>query len=107
MTTPSTGKTWMRIPDGTRVHLSEGNQEGIVVGLTECVVGSGRNPDGRTQYRIDVGESVRLLVAQDALLVLTDRDGVVLMRKENLEYRQIVTDWMRAQLPTNQFRIEM
>ena len=71
VTTPAqAGKTWTRIPNGTKVRLSEGGQNGIIDGLTEFVVGTGRNPDGRTQYRINVGDASRLLIAQDGLLIL-------------------------------------
>ena len=97
------GKTWMRIPDGTKVRLLEGGQEGVVDGLTEFVTGATRNPDGRTQYRINVGDPARLLISQEGLLVLTDTDGVVLMLKENINYRRIVTERLRAELPTDRF----
>src|SRR5262245_8529596 len=99
-------KTWMRIPNGTKVRLSEGGQEGVIDGLTEFVMGSHRNPDGRTQYRINVGEPVRLLMAQDGLVVLTDTDGVVLMMgKENISYRLIVTEQLRRELPADRFAV--
>lgn len=92
--------TWVRIPDGTRVRFREGGQEGVVDGLTELVVGPMRNPDGKTQYRINVGDQDRMLVGETALLVLTDEEGVVLMLKEKLDYRRFVTerlrDWLSA-----------
>lgn len=96
-------KTWMRIPDGTKVRLCEGGQEGVIDGLTELVVGSGRNPDGRTQYRLNVGDHARMLVAQEALFLLTDADGIVLMHKQNIEYRRIVTEQLRAVLSADRF----
>ena len=98
-------KTWIRIPNGTKVRLLEGGQEGVIDGLTEFVLGSGRNPDGRTQYRINVGEPVRLLMAQEGLVVLTDTDGVVLMSKENIGYRLVVTEQLRAELPADRFAV--
>lgn len=102
--TPNTvAKTWMRIPDGTKVRLCEGGQEGVIDGLTELVVGPSRNPDGRTQYRLNVGDQARMLVAQEALLILTDVDGVVLILKEKIDYRRIVTERLRAELPTDRF----
>ena len=101
----SAAKTWMRIPDGTKVRLLEGGQQGVVDGLTEIVTGPGRNPDGRTQYRINVGDPARLLISQEGLVVLTDADGVVLMLKENLNYRRIVTERLRAELPTDRFAL--
>ena len=105
-TSLNAGKPWLRIPNGTKVRLAEGGQEGVIDGLTEIVVGSGRNPDGRTQYRINVGDPTRLLVAQDALLVLTDADGVALILKENVDYRRIVTDRLRADLSADRFVLE-
>ena len=41
-------------------------------------LGSGRNPDSRTQYRINVRDPDRTLAIEDDLLVLTDADGAVL-----------------------------
>jgi len=105
-TSLNAGKTWLRIPNGTKVRLAEGGQEGVIDGLTEFVVGPGRNPDGRTQYRVNVGDPTRLLVAQDALLVLTDADGVALILKENVDYRRIVTDRLRADLSADRFVLE-
>ena len=46
-----TVKRWVRIPDGTKVRFREDGREGIIDGLTELVVGPGRNPDSRTQYQ--------------------------------------------------------
>lgn len=98
-----TGKTWMRIPDGTMVRVMQGGQEGTIDGLTELVVGSGRNPDGRTQYRIKVGVGARVLMPEEGLLVLTDTDGLVLMAKAHIDYRRIVTAGLRAELSTDRF----
>ncbi len=44
-----------------------------------------------------------MLVGQDDLVVLTDADGLVLIAKENIDYRRIVTDQLRAELPTDRF----
>lgn len=98
-----TGKTWIRIPDGTKVRLSEGGQEGVIDGLTELVVGGDRNPDGRTQYRLNVGDPSRMLAAEAALLVITDAEGIVLMLKQNIDYRRIVTAQLRTQLSADRF----
>ena len=95
--------SWMRLPNGTRVRLREGGQEGVIDGLTELVVGAGRNPDGKTQYRINVGERDRMLVTETALLVLTDADGLVLILKENPDFRRYVTDRLRGTLPADSF----
>ena len=44
---PAAASPWIRLPNGTKVrHRSEGT-DGVVDGLTEIVVGPGRNPDGR------------------------------------------------------------
>ena len=93
----------MRIPNGTKVRLLEGGQEGIIDGLTELVVGPDRNPDGRTQYRLNVGDRSRLLVGHGALALLTDKDGLVLIEKQNIEYRRLVTDQLRAELTSDRF----
>ena len=95
--------TWRRIPDGTRVRLRENAQEGVIDGLTELVVGRERNPDGRTQYRINLGDPERMLVAEDALLILVDAEGVVLMLKEKVDYRRLVTEQLRGGLSADRF----
>ena len=86
-----TGKRWIRIPDGTKVRFRGDGREGIIDGLTELVVGPGRNPDSPTQYRINIGDPDRALAIEDDLLVMTDADGVVLMVKQKGEYRRVVT----------------
>ena len=104
MSTPSSApKNWVRIPDGTKVRLEEGGQEGVIEGLTELVVGPGRNPDGRTQYRLNVGDPARMLVSQERLQILTDAEGLVLMVKQNVNYRRIVTEQLRAELSADRF----
>ena len=104
MTNPKTEglhtmKRCVRIPDGTEVRFCEGGYEGTIDGLTELVVGSGRNPDSRTQYRINVGDPDRTLAIEDDLLALTDADGVVLMVKRKGEQRRVVTKQLRQGLP--------
>ena len=96
-------KPWTRFPNGTKVRLLEGGQVGIIDGLTELVVGPGRNPDGRTQYRLNVGDGSRLLAGQCELTVLTDNDGLVLIVRQTIEYRRIVTDQLRAELTRDRF----
>jgi hypothetical protein len=61
--------------------------------LTELVVGPGRNPDGRTQYRINIGDPDRPLAIEDDLLVLTDE---VIMVRQKGEYRRMVTQQLQA-----------
>jgi hypothetical protein len=62
----------------------------------ELVVGSGRNPDSRTQSRSNAGDPDRTLAIEDNLLVRTDEDGVVIMVKQNGEYRRTVTRQLQA-----------
>ncbi|HJT21770.1 MAG TPA: hypothetical protein VJ746_14935 [Nitrospira sp.] len=95
--------TWKRIPDGIRVRLRENAEEGVIDGLTELVIGPARNPDGRTQYRINFGQSERMLVAEDALAILIDDEGLVLMRKEKPEYRRLVTEQLRKGFSEDRF----
>ncbi len=103
-TIPTTvAKSWMRIPDGTKVRIREGGQEGVIEGLTELVVGPGRNPDGRTQYRLNVGDPARMLVTHEGLQILTDAEGIILMIKQNVDYRRIVTERLRAELSADCF----
>jgi hypothetical protein len=96
-------KTWVRIPDGTRVRLREGRHEGVIDGLTEFVVGPARNPDGRTQYRLKLGDQARMLVAEDELLVLTDAEGLILMLKQKVEFRRFMTERLRAAFAADRF----
>ena len=95
--------TWRRIPDGTRVRLRENAQEGVIDGLTELVVGPARNPDGRTQYRINLGDPARMLVAEDALLIVIDKEGLVFMVKQNADYRRLVTEQLRGNFSADRF----
>ncbi len=96
-------KIWIRIPDGLRVRLREGQQEGVIDGLTELVVGPARNPDGRTQYRLNLEGQPRMLVAEEELLVLTDAEGLVFMPKENVELRRLVTTRLRSTFAPDRF----
>jgi hypothetical protein len=91
------------IPNGTTVRLLEGGQEGSIDGMTELVVGPGRNSDGRTQYRLNVGDQSHILAGQGDLAVLTDKEGVVLIEKQNIEYRRLVTEQLRAELASDRF----
>jgi hypothetical protein len=47
-------KIWTQIPNGTKVRLADGGMKGVIDGLTELVMGALRNPDGRSQYRVNV-----------------------------------------------------
>ena len=103
MTLNQMTKPWKRIPDGIRVRLRENAQEGVIDGLTELVIGPARNPDGRTQYRINLGDPERMLVAEDALLIVVDKEGLVFMQKEKAEYRRLVTEQLRGGFSEDRF----
>jgi hypothetical protein len=98
-----TVRTWKRIPDGIRVRLRENAEEGVIDGLTELVMGPARNPDGRTQYRVHFGQTERMLVAEDALAIVIDDEGLVLMRKEKADYRRLVTEQLRKGFAEDRF----
>ena len=97
------GNLWRRIPNGTRVRVRENAQEGLIDGLTELVVGPRRNPDGRTQYRINLGDPDRMLVAEDELLIIVDAEGLVVMCKEKMDYRRLVTEQLRGGFSADRF----
>lgn len=105
MTQPNavTPKPWVRIPDGTMVRHQPDGQDGFIDGLTELIAGSRRNPDGKTQYRINVGDPNRMLAVEDDLLILTDPEGLVKMVKQKGEYRRFVTDQLRGVLTADRF----
>src|SRR5574337_495994 len=94
---------WVRIPDGTRVRHRSEAYEGVIDGLTEIVSGSERNPDGKTQYRVKVGDNTRLLVSEDHLNILLDNKNLVLLARESELYRRSVTDRLRAVFPEDRF----
>ncbi len=95
--------TWVRIPDGTKVRHRHSNLEGFVDGLTEIVSGPNRNPDRRTQYRINVGTDIRTLLAEDELALLLDAEGLVIMAREKAPHRQAVTERLRGAFPEDRF----
>lgn len=96
MNRPTPAERWVRIPDGTRVRHRSEAYEGVIDGLTEIVSGSERNPDGKTQYRVKVGDGVRLLVSEDHLNILLDDKNLVVLARESELYRRSVTDRLRA-----------
>ncbi|MCC2642455.1 MAG: hypothetical protein K0S45_2868 [Nitrospira sp.] len=100
---PRTASQWLRIPDGTMVQHRLDGQKGHIDGLTEIVIGPTRNPDGRTQYRINVGKGDRVLIAEEDLLILTDAEGLVRMAKEKGEYRSLVSRQLRGVFEENRF----
>lgn len=102
--TPSTpNERWIRIPDGTRVRHRSEAYEGVIDGLTEIVSGAERNPDGKTQYRVNVGDSTRLLVSEDHLNILLDNKNLVLLAREPELYRRNVTDRLRSVFSEDRF----
>lgn len=95
--------SWVRIPDGTRVkHRHEGH-EGVIDGLTEIVTGPHRNPDGRTQYRVNIGDPTRQLVTEDDLCILLDHDDLVIMGRQKEPYRRCVTESLRSVFAEDRF----
>ena len=102
---PALEGKWLRIPDGTRVRHREEGHEGTIDGLTEIVQGIDLNPDGRTQYRVNVGGAVgRKLAAESELLILSGEDGLVIMdKKVKLEYRRIVTEQLHVTFAQDRF----
>lgn len=97
-------KEWVRIPDKTTVRHRLEDHQGAVDGLTEIVAGPKRNPDGRTQYRINVGEPQRLLVAEEDLVILLDDEDLIMMNKEKVEYRRGITERLRGIFQEDRFR---
>lgn len=99
----TSAQPWIRIPNGTKVRHRSEAYEGVIDGLTEIVSGSDRNPDGKTQYRVNVGESTRLLVSEQHLNILLDNKNLVLVGREPELYRQSVTNRLRAVFPEDRF----
>lgn len=100
---PTPAGHWVRIPDGTKVRHRSEAYEGVIDGLTEIVSGPDRNPDGKTQYRVNVGDSTRLLVSEDHLNILLDNKNLVLLARESELYRRNVTDRLRAAFAEDRF----
>ena len=100
---PAGPSHWVRIPDGTKVRHRSEAYEGVIDGLTEIVSGSDRNPDGKTQYRVNVGDSTRLLVSEDHLNILLDNKNLVLLARESELYRRNVTDRLRSVFAEDRF----
>ena len=103
---PRAASQWVRIPDGTMVQHRLDGQKGHIDGLAEIVNGPSRNPDGRTQYRINVGKGDRVLIAEEDLLILTDAEGLVRMAKEKGEYRSLVSKQLRGVFGEDRFVIK-
>ena len=94
---------WVRIPNGTKVRHRTEAYDGIIDGLTEIVSGTDRNPDGKTQYRVNVGDNTRLLVSEDHLNILLDDKNLILVGRESELYRRSVTNRLRAVFSEDRF----
>ena len=95
---------WRRIPDGVRVRHRYEEHEGCIDGLTELCLGKDLNPDGKTQYRVDIGSPERQLVSEDYLNIVADADGLIIMiNKQPIEYRRDVTNRLRAAFTADRF----
>jgi hypothetical protein len=100
---PGRMTAWMRIPDGIKVrHRYEGH-DGFIDGLTELVVGPNRNPDGQTQYRLNIGVPARQLVTEDDLCILIDSENLVIMTREKAPYRRYITERLHGVLTDDRF----
>lgn len=100
---PRTATAWVRIPDGTKVkHRHEGHV-GFIDGLTEIVSGPNRNPDGKTQYRMNIGAPDRQLVTEGDLSILIDDEELVIMLRQKAPYRRAVTQSLHSVLAPDRF----
>ena len=100
---PRSTSSWVRIPDGTKVRHRHEGQEGFIDGTTLLVIGPHRNPDGKTQYRLNVGTPARQLVAEDDLCILLDSKNLVIMGKQTEAYRRIVTEQLHSVFADDRF----
>ena len=100
---PHTMPSWIRIPDGTMVRHRHEAYEGFIDGLTEIAAGPNRNPDGKTQYRINIGGSTRQLVTEENLCILLDSENLVIMARQKEPYRRSVTTHLRDKFAEDRF----
>jgi hypothetical protein len=100
---PHPASSWRRIPDGTKVKHRHEGQEGFIDGTTELTIGPHRNPDGKTQYRMDVGAPARQLVAEDDLCILVDTENLVIMARQKVAYRRSITEQLRGVFADDRF----
>ncbi len=98
-----TGAQWIRIPNGTKVRHRHEGYDGHIDGLTEIVVGPNRNPDGKTQYRLNIGGATRRLVTEDDLSILVDTDNLVIMMRQKEPYRRSITLQLHSVLAEDRF----
>ena len=100
---PAPVAQWVRIPNGTKVRHRHKGYDGHIDGLTEIVAGPSRNPDGKTQYRLNIGSSTRELVTEDDLSILVDGDDLVIMIRQKEPYRRSITLQLRGILTEDRF----
>jgi hypothetical protein len=94
---------WVRIPNGTKVRHRHEGYNGHIDGLTEIVTGPNRNPDGKTQYRLNIGGSIRRLATQDDLSIFVDGDDLVIMIRQKEPYRRSITVQLHGVLTEDRF----
>lgn len=100
---PPPASKWTRIPDGIKVKHRHEGYDGFIDGLTELVTGPNRNPDGRTQYRMNVGAQARRLVAEDDLCILLDGQNLVIMARQKEPYRRSITAQLHGIFAVDRF----
>ena len=76
---------------------------GDVYGCTEVVSGPNRNPDGKTQYRMNIGAPDRQLVTEGDLSILIDDEDLVIMLRQKAPYRRAVTQSLHSVLAPDRF----
>ena len=77
--------------------------KGFIDGLTDIAAGPNRNPDGKTQYRINIGGSTRQLVTEENLCILLDNENLVIMSRQNEPYRRSITVQLRGKFSEDRF----
>ncbi|GBL40574.1 hypothetical protein EMGBD2_18320 [Nitrospirota bacterium] len=101
--TGTTKASWIRIPDGTKVKHRHEGYIGFIDGLTEIVTGPNRNPDGKTQYRMNTGAPDRQLVTENDLSILMDDEELVIMLRQKAPYRRAVTQSLQSVFAADRF----
>ncbi|HUJ90337.1 MAG TPA: hypothetical protein VLX12_09090, partial [Syntrophorhabdales bacterium] len=66
-------------------------------------IGPHRNPDKKTQYRLNVGTPARQLVVEDDLCILLDAKDLVIMVKQREDYRRSVTEQLHSVFADDRF----
>lgn len=71
--------------------------------MREALTGPRRKPDGRTQYRMNVGTPERKLAVEEDTLILIASDGLVMIGREKIEFRRLMTEQLRGDFSDNRF----